>query len=332
MRSMVHLACGATQADGSPHTMLKARLAVLISGRGSNMAALIYAARIMQDCPYEIVLVAANDPTAPGLAMAQSEGIATFAHPHQGLTRRAFDTIIDVELARHQVTHVALAGYMRLLSAEFVDRWAGRCFNIHPSLLPAHKGLNTHEAVLAAGETVSGCTVHLVTTELDGGPIIGQTSVVVLSDDTVESLAGRILIAEHQLYPRAIADHLYLTEAPLPKIRVLALGLPHTAEKLSHGSPGFFVTGGKFFAYFSDNHHGNGVTALLVQTSGEEEQAMLIEKDPELYFRPAYFGPYGWVGINLNNPELDWALIANWLDRSWQMAVPKKLLGLFTDT
>lgn len=192
--------------------MPEARLGVLISGRGSNMAALLHASRVMADCPYEIVLVAANDPQAPGLALAQAEGIATFSHAHAGLKRAEFDAIIDAELTRHGVTHVALAGYMRLLSPAFVAKWAGRCFNIHPSLLPAHKGLHVHEAVLAAGETVSGCTVHLVTAELDGGPILGQARVAVLPGDTPDTLAARILIAEHQLYPRVLAR--YLRETP----------------------------------------------------------------------------------------------------------------------
>jgi len=192
--------------------MPKARLGVLISGRGSNMAALLHASRLMDDCPYEIVLVAANDAQAPGLALARAEGVATFAQSHKGLKRAEFDALITAELQHHNVTHVALAGYMRLLSPAFVAQWAGRCFNIHPSLLPAHKGLHVYEAVLAAGETVSGCTVHLVTAELDGGPILGQAQVAVLPDDTPDALAARILIAEHQLYPRVLAQ--YLQENP----------------------------------------------------------------------------------------------------------------------
>jgi len=186
----------------------KARLGVLISGRGSNMAALLHASRLMADCPYEIVLVAANDPDAPGLVLARAEGIATFGHAHKGLKRAEFDALVTAELTRHGVTHVALAGYMRLLSPAFVQQWAGRCFNIHPSLLPLHKGLHVHEGVLAAGETVSGCTVHLVTAELDGGPVLGQARVAVLPDDTPDTLAARVLVAEHQLYPRVLARYL----------------------------------------------------------------------------------------------------------------------------
>jgi len=188
--------------------MRKARLAVLISGRGSNMAALLHASRLMLDCPYELALVVANDPDAPGLAFAAAEGIATFARSHKGLSRAAFDALVSAELKRHHISHVALAGYMRLLSPGFVAEWDGRCFNIHPSLLPAHKGLHVHEAVLAAGDPVSGCTVHLVTAELDDGPILGQAQVAVLPSDTPESLADRVLVAEHQLYPRVLAEHI----------------------------------------------------------------------------------------------------------------------------
>jgi len=182
----------------------RARVAVLISGRGSNMAALLYASR-RADCPYEIVLVASNVPDAPGLALAAAEGIATFALSHRGFDRAAFDNRIDDELARAGAGHVALAGYMRLLSPGFVERWAGRMINIHPSLLPAHKGLHVHEAVLAAEETVTGCTVHLVTPELDDGPVLGQMRVAVLPGDTPNSLAERVNFAEYQLYPRVLA-------------------------------------------------------------------------------------------------------------------------------
>ncbi len=183
----------------------RARVAVLISGRGSNMAALLYASRA-EDCPYEIALVASNEPDATGLKLAAAEGVATFALSHRGLPRAEFDARIEAELTRAKVSHVALAGYMRLLSPAFVEHWAGRMVNIHPSLLPAHKGLHVHEAVLAAGETVTGCTVHLVTPELDGGPVLGQTRVAVLPGDTAQTLAERVNYAEYQLYPRVLTE------------------------------------------------------------------------------------------------------------------------------
>ena len=217
----------------------RARVAVLISGRGSNMAALIYASRA-DDCPFEIALVVSNDPDAPGLALAAAEGVPIFARAHRGLTRAAFDATIDAELERAGIGYVALAGYMRLLSPEFVAKWRGRLVNIHPSLLPAHKGLHVHEAVLTAGETVSGCTVHLVTEALDDGPILGQTRVAVLAGDTPDSLAERIRYAEHQLYPRVLAEMVSEAtrpEALLDRVRGLALALPAAEEKLSHGSP-----------------------------------------------------------------------------------------------
>ena len=308
----------------------KARVGILISGRGSNMAALLYASRA-EDCPYEVVLVASNDPEAAGLTLARAEGVSTFAKSHIGIARKDFDEIIHAELERAGCTHVALAGYMRLLSPEFVGRWQGRMVNIHPSLLPAHKGLHVHEAVLAAGETVSGCTVHLVTPELDDGPALGQTRVAVLPGDTPDSLAARILIAEHQLYPRVLAALVAQDTSPdalLARVRSLALALPETEEKLSHGSPGFFVRGGKFFAYVWDNHHGDGITALMVKASGIEEQAMLIEQDPDVYFRPQYLGPSGWIGIRLNAGPVDWQHVEGWLEKSWQRSAPKRLTKL----
>jgi len=308
----------------------RTRVGVLISGTGSNMAALLYASQA-PDCPYEIVLVASNNPEAPGLALARGEGIATFAHPHQGLKRAEFDAIIAAELDRHGVEIVALAGYMRLLSPGFVAKWQGRCLNIHPSLLPAHKGLDVHEAVLAAGDSGTGCTVHLVTPELDDGPILGQIRVAVLPGDTPASLANRVHYAEHQLYPRVLAKLITdqtSPEALLARIRSLALALPEAEEKLSHGAPGFFVRGGKFFAYFSYDHHHDGVTGLLVKASGVEEQAQLIENDPDLYYRPAYFGPAGWIGIRLDTGSNDWAHLEDWLTRSWRASAPKRLAGL----
>lgn len=180
------------------------RVGVLISGRGSNMAALLYASRA-DDCPYELVLVASNDPNASGLRIAEAEGVPIFARSHKGLAREAFDGLIGEQLHRADVEVVALAGYMRLLSAQFVENWSDRILNIHPSLLPLYKGLDTHARALAAGDRVGGCSVHLVTPELDDGRVIAQTPVVILPDDTPETLAARVLIAEHQLYPRALA-------------------------------------------------------------------------------------------------------------------------------
>lgn len=183
----------------------KARVGILISGRGSNMRALVEASHAA-DCPYQVVLVASNKPEAAGLDYARAQGIATFAQSHKGMDRAAFDALIDRELRAAGVEWVALAGYMRLLSPEFVERWASRLINIHPSLLPAYKGLDTHGRVLAAGEVRHGCTVHIVTPELDDGPILAQVEVPVLPNDTPETLAERVLEAEHKLYPRALAE------------------------------------------------------------------------------------------------------------------------------
>lgn len=305
----------------------KARVGVLISGRGSNMAALLYAAK-QEDCPFEIVLVASNNPDAPGLKVAEAEGVATFALGHQGMKRADYDRILDAELARAGAQYVALGGHMRLLSAEFVGKWAGRMVNIHPSLLPKYKGLNTHARALEAGDKLAGCSVHLVTVELDDGPVLGQTEVAVVEGDTPETLAARVLIAEHQLYPRILAELVTRDtrpEALLDKVRELALALPAAEEKLSHGTPGFTVSGGKMFAYFSDDHHGNGITAVLLKASGTEEQAMLIEAEPDLYFRPAYLGPSGWIGLRLDQGEVDWEHVGEWLQKSWRLAAPRKL-------
>ena len=294
------------------------------------MAALLYASRAA-DCPFALALVASNDPDAAGLTLAAAEGIATFALSHRGMARADFDARIDAALREAGVTHVALAGYMRLLSPEFVERWAGRMVNIHPSLLPAYKGLHTHERALAAGDSHGGCSVHLVTAELDDGPVLGQTPVAILPGDTAETLAARVLIAEHQLYPRIVADWIRAgqpADDPLAQVRERALALPEAREKLSHGAPGFFVEGGKFFAYFSADHHGNGITAVLVRTSGVEEQAMLIERDPALYYRPPYLGPSGWIGVRLDTGDTDWAHVGEWLARSWRLAAPKRLTRL----
>jgi formyltetrahydrofolate-dependent phosphoribosylglycinamide formyltransferase len=181
------------------------RVAILISGRGSNMSALIAAGK-GADYPAEIVGVFSNNPDAPGLAFAASEGIATTALSHRSYANKAeFEAAMNAVLDGWHTDIVALAGFMRLLSAEFCTRWAGRLINIHPSLLPRHKGLHTHEQALADGSSVHGCTVHFVTPGMDEGPTIAQASVPVLAGDTPESLSGRVLVEEHRLYPRALA-------------------------------------------------------------------------------------------------------------------------------
>ena len=179
-------------------------VAVLISGSGTNMAALLYASRA-QDCPYEIVLVASNNPEAGGLKLAEAEGIATFALPHKGMARLDHDMAMDAAVRASGARFIALAGYMRILTPEIVAGWEGRMLNIHPSLLPKYTGLHTHERALEAGDSHGGCTVHLVTAELDDGPMLGQTPVAILPGDTADSLAARVLIAEHQLYSRCLA-------------------------------------------------------------------------------------------------------------------------------
>ncbi len=178
---------------------------VLISGSGTNMAALLYASRA-SDCPFEIALVLANDQAAPGLALAAAEGVATAARSHRGLPRAEHEAWLDLELRAHGCEVVALAGYMRVLTPAFVAGWEGRMLNIHPSLLPLYPGLDTHQRALDAGDAYAGCTVHQVTAELDAGPILAQTRVAILPGDTAETLARRVLIAEHQLYPRTLAE------------------------------------------------------------------------------------------------------------------------------
>ncbi|HEV2746040.1 MAG TPA: phosphoribosylglycinamide formyltransferase [Allosphingosinicella sp.] len=181
----------------------KLRVAVLISGRGSNMQALVEHQR-EADPPYRIVLVASNVPEARGLVLARRFGIDTWAHSHKGIGRAEFDRLLDAELRRRDVETIALAGYMRLLSDEFVAAWHGRILNIHPSLLPRHKGLDTHRRALLAGDLYAGCSVHLVTGELDDGPVLAQARIRIGARDDAESLARRVLAEEHKLYPRAL--------------------------------------------------------------------------------------------------------------------------------
>jgi formyltetrahydrofolate-dependent phosphoribosylglycinamide formyltransferase len=184
---------------------MKRRVGVLISGRGSNMAALVSAAR-NQLYPAEIVLVLSNRPTAPGLALALDAGITARAIDHRpfGSDRTAHEAEINAALAAAEVEIVCLAGYMRLLTPLLIGAWRGRMLNIHPSLLPAFPGLHTHARALAAGVKLHGCTVHLVTEQMDEGPILAQAAVPVLKGDTEDTLADRVLVQEHAIYPAAL--------------------------------------------------------------------------------------------------------------------------------
>jgi phosphoribosylglycinamide formyltransferase-1 len=183
---------------------MKKRVGILISGRGSNMAALIEAART-PDYPAQIVLVISNRPEAPGLARARAAGVEARIIDHKDFaSREAFDVAVEAALLEAKVELVCHAGFMRIQSEAFAARWLGRQLNIHPSLLPAFKGLKPQQQALDAGVRIAGCTVHFVTPELDSGPIIAQAAVPVHEGDTAESLAERILTAEHRLYPLAL--------------------------------------------------------------------------------------------------------------------------------
>ena len=307
----------------------KARVAVMLSGNGTTMSSLLFHSRLA-GCPYEIVLVASNVPEARGLKIAEAEGIPTFAHSHKGLSREDHEAIIDRALREARAEYIALAGYMRVLTASLVDKWTGRMLNTHPSLLPKFRGLHTHERAIAAGETHGGCSVHVVVPELDAGPLLGQIAVRILPDDTAESLERRVLMAEYQLYPRMLADYVQRERDPdwlAGKVRERALALPEANEANSHGMPCFGVGKGKKFAYVTINHHGDGKTALLVKISGPDEQAQLIDLDPARYYRPSYFGD-GWVGIRLDLGDTDWEAIGGWLERSWRAVAPRRLTTL----
>lgn len=184
--------------------MAKLKVAVLISGRGSNLAALLRAAEA-PDYPAEIACVISNVAGAPGLSIARAAGVpATVVSHKDHPDRESFDRALSARLEQHGVELVALAGFMRILSRWFPERWAGRLINIHPSLLPAFKGLHVERQALAAGVRVSGCTVHLVIPDVDAGPIIAQAAVPVLPDDTEETLSARIRRQEHRLYPTVV--------------------------------------------------------------------------------------------------------------------------------
>lgn len=180
------------------------KIAVLISGRGSNLKSLINAVEA-PDFPAEISLVISNKPKAPGLQYASDAGIRQAVIDHRDFeTREDFDTALHDRLTAEEIELVCLAGFMRILTPEFVNQWRARLINIHPSLLPAFRGVNVQERMLDAGVKIAGCTVHFVSAEMDAGPIIGQAAVPVKSDDTVETLSERILQVEHKLYPACL--------------------------------------------------------------------------------------------------------------------------------
>jgi phosphoribosylglycinamide formyltransferase-1 len=296
------------------------------------MAALLYASRL-SNAAYEIVLVASNKADAEGLTLAESEGIATFSHSHKGMERADHDAVMEKAVVDAGAQYIILAGYMRILSPEFTERWHGRMLNIHPSLLPKYRGLETHKRAIEAGDTVSGASVHLVSSELDAGEVLGQVEVRVRDGDTPEALAERVKLAEHQLYPRVVneyAGRIFDATWLYVKPRELALDVPEVEARDSHGSPGWRTGGksGKFFAHFNDQHHGVEHIAVLVKTSGQDEILALIERDPDTFYKPAYYGASGWVGLILNRPNCDWEQVEHWLKRSWQAVAPKRLTKL----
>ncbi len=305
----------------------------MVSGAGTNMAALLYASRL-PGAPYEIVLVAANDPGAEALRLATAEGVPTFALAHRGMVRADHDAAMEAAARKAGADYIVLAGYMRILTSEFVRRWEGRMLNIHPSLLPLYPGLDTHAKAIAAGDSHGGATVHLVTEHLDSGETLGQVTVAIRADDTVETLAARVRIAEHQLYPRVLAEYVSRDRDPghlLARVRDLALALPETHERESHGSPGFRAgteKSGKFFAYFSDRHHGTPHVSLLVKCGSMDELEDLVEAQPEAYHKPAYYGASGWIGVILDRPGLDWQSVSEWLERSWRQVAPRSATRL----
>jgi phosphoribosylglycinamide formyltransferase-1 len=312
--------------------MDKARVAVLISGRGSNMAALIYAGRA-DDCPFEVALVTGDKPDAPGLMLAAAEGTAVSRFDAKALGASYWEMLHRV-LEDANIDLIALAGFMRILPAAFVERWAGRIVNIHPSLLPRYKGLHTQQQALDNGDTLSGATVHLVTSELDSGEILGQVEVAILPADTGDTLAERVLIAEHQLYPRILARYAarpYDSGWIEEQVDAIASRLPEVLRKTSHGAPGWGVGSektAKLFAIIADQHHGEDAVGLLVKASGPDEMTGLIEAQPDIYYWPKYYGASGWLGLKLNRRDVDWVQVEEWLQRSWRACAPPRLTRL----
>ncbi|HRX37965.1 MAG TPA: phosphoribosylglycinamide formyltransferase [Parvularculaceae bacterium] len=215
--------------------MARKKLAVLISGRGSNLQSLLDAAAA-KDFPAEIALVISNKPDAGGLARAEKAGVPQLTINHRDFgkgpaARAAFDGALSDALAKADIDFICLAGFMRILTEEFVERWRGKLINIHPSLLPSFKGLDVHERMIEAGVKIAGCTVHFVTAEMDAGPIIGQAAVPVMPGDDADTLAARILTEEHRLYPACVK---LLAEG---KARLTAKGVVEFDSDVGAGAP-----------------------------------------------------------------------------------------------
>jgi len=215
--------------------MARKKLAVLISGRGSNLQSLLDAAAA-KDFPAEIALVISNKPDAGGLARAEKAGVPQLTINHRDFgkgpaARAAFDGALSDALAKADIDFICLAGFMRILTEEFVERWRGKLINIHPSLLPSFKGLDVHERMIEAGVKIAGCTVHFVTAEMDAGPIIGQAAVPVMPGDDADTLAARILTEEHRLYPACVK---LLAEG---KARLTAEGIVEFDSDVGAGAP-----------------------------------------------------------------------------------------------
>jgi len=315
---------------GARRILAKPRVAIVISGRGSNMAALIYAAKA-DECAFEVAAVI-GEPESAGLALAAAEGVETVRLPAPARNdKSAFFAALEAALDDIDPDCIALAGFMHIVPLGIVDRWRGRMLNIHPSLLPKYRGLNTHRKAIEAGDKVAGCSVHLVTPELDAGAVLGQTEVAVLPGDTPEALAARVLIAEHQLYPRVLGAFVGRERDAdwiIARVGGLALALPQTHARTSHGAPGWRVgseTTGKFFAYVSVRHHGEDAVALLVKTSGPDEMNALIEAEPDVYYRPAYYGASGWIALRLDRSGVDWDHVEAWLAKSWRAVAPARM-------
>ena len=191
------------------------RVAILISGGGSNMVSLVKS--MTGDHPAAPVLVLSNNPDCSGLAKARDLGVATAAVDHRefGKDRAAFEAAMNVHLDAADLDMICLAGFMRILTADFTAKWGGRMLNIHPSLLPKYQGLNTYNRAIDAGDKTAGCTVHEVTAELDAGPILGQAEVPILDGDTADTLAARILVQEHKLYPAVLRQYAVGDRTPI---------------------------------------------------------------------------------------------------------------------